>query len=67
MNLEHLLPVIDRKAVAAGLIHSALFTYARIVDLTSLTYGQVRNVQPVDTGLSVDQLLEIAAKLKVTS
>ena len=63
MTLEHLTQLLDRKAIARGLLHSSNLNRRSITELTRLTYSRVRSLEPLDTGLTTEQLLGLLVKL----
>lgn len=63
MTLEHIAPMLDRKAIARALLHSSRITYAKIAELTGLKHHQVKYLEPLVTGLSTEEILALASEL----
>ena len=63
MTLEHVAHLLDRMAIARGLLYSTNLSIRGVTELTGVSYGRVRRAGPLDTGLTSDQLLDLLLKL----
>ena len=63
MTLEHIAQLLDRMAITRGLLHSTNLSRRAITELTGVGYNRVWRAEPLDTGLTTDQLLDLLLKL----
>ena len=65
MTIERFAPLASMDNVARGLMWHSVMSRAEVSRRTGVNYQRLRRMDPLDTGLTIDELLDIAEQLYV--